>query len=102
MDRLALRTRVPIGFHAAYTPDVSYSNPEGWLFHAPHKRPLVIAESLSMAMGLLIVYLLIRSAYRQLELARGVIEEQRAELEREHRRSEGCSAISCPTRSHDG
>lgn len=72
-------------------------NPTGSLFQSPLKREMQASEGLTMTVGVLFIYFLVYSGYRQLEVARGLIEVQKAQIEREFDRSERLLENILPT-----
>lgn len=77
-----------------FLPEISFVlnqtslNPTGSLFQSPLKQPLEFGEGLAMSIGVFFIYFLVFSGYRQLESARAVIVDQKAQIEREFERSE--------------
>ncbi|WP_299723814.1 adenylate/guanylate cyclase domain-containing protein [uncultured Tateyamaria sp.] len=63
-------------------------NPTGSVFQSPLKQPLEVGEGLAMTIGVFFIYFLVFSGYRQLESAKEVIVDQKAQIEREFERSE--------------
>lgn len=77
-----------------FLPEVSLAsnrtslNPTGSLFQSPLKQPLEVGEGLAMTIGVFFIYFLVFSGYRQLESAKEVIVQQKAQIEYEFERSE--------------
>lgn len=57
-------------------------NPEGWIYHNPHKSPMRLVEGVSYAVVTFVIYFLLSSLYRQLTLARQLVEEERDKADR--------------------
>lgn len=77
-----------------YLPEVSLAvmqsadNPQGWLFHAPGKRPLDGVSVTTAILGAFLTYGIVYFSWSQLLLARAVVQRQREELAAAYEKSE--------------
>lgn len=55
----------------------SAQNPQGWIYQSPHKTPMGLVEGVSFAIVTFVIYFLLSSLYRQLTLARELVEAER-------------------------